>query len=59
MRDLWNRLERWLEQNVPDILPTLNPGASMQEIEAIQISMTYMTIEVYKPQVFECGLSNW
>jgi cell wall assembly regulator SMI1 len=36
MRDLWNRLERWLEQNVPDILPTLNPGASMQEIEAIQ-----------------------
>lgn len=36
MRNLWNRLENWLEQNAPDILANLNPGASLQEIEAIQ-----------------------
>src|ERR687886_2714377 len=36
MRELWNRLERWLDQNVPEILATLNPGASLQEIQEIQ-----------------------
>jgi cell wall assembly regulator SMI1 len=36
MDELWHRFENWLEQNVPDALQTLNPGASLEEIEAIQ-----------------------
>jgi cell wall assembly regulator SMI1 len=33
MQDVWNRIERWLAANVPDILDGLNPGATMREIE--------------------------
>ena len=33
MRDLWDRIERWLAANVPDMLEGLNPGATTQEIE--------------------------
>lgn len=55
MRDLWNRLERWLEQNVPDILPTLNPGASIQEIEAIQ---TILGMKLPDDYVASCLIHN-
>ena len=36
MNDLWRRFESWLEANIPDAIQTLNPGASLEEIEAIQ-----------------------
>ncbi len=55
MRDLWNRLKRWLEQNVPDILTTLNPGASLQEIEAIQ---TILGIALPDDYVASCLIHN-
>jgi cell wall assembly regulator SMI1 len=32
MRDLWDRLERWITENVPEWLEQLNPGASEEEI---------------------------
>lgn len=32
MKDLWNRLERWLATHAPQVLEGLNPGASRQQI---------------------------
>ncbi|MFD7490564.1 hypothetical protein FNV62_32990 [Streptomyces sp. RLB3-17] len=35
LQDVLNRLDRWLEANVPDDFGTLNPPATASEIEAI------------------------
>ena len=32
MREVWDRIERWLAANVPNMLEGLNPGATTQEI---------------------------
>ena len=32
MHEIWKRIDRWLEANAPDLLASLNPGASDQEI---------------------------
>lgn len=38
-RSAWTRLDRWFEVNHPRVLQTLNPGASPEEIEAVERSI--------------------
>lgn len=35
-RSAWTRLDRWFEVNHPRLLQTLNPGASAEEIQAVE-----------------------
>ncbi len=36
MNELWNRLKDWLEQNAPELLETMQPGASETQIVALE-----------------------
>ncbi len=42
MREIWNRLEAWLEKNAPEVLETLEPGASLGEIKETE---RYLSID--------------
>ncbi|MBD1875506.1 SMI1/KNR4 family protein [Nodosilinea sp. FACHB-131] len=55
MNDLWHRFENWLEQNIPDALQTLNPGASSEEIEAIQ---NILGIKLPEDYIASCMIHN-
>ncbi len=35
MQEIWTRIEFWLEANTPQVLDTLNPGASESQIKAV------------------------
>ncbi|WP_091068329.1 SMI1/KNR4 family protein [Paenibacillus sp. NFR01] len=36
MEELWRRIERWLEQEAPDVLADLNAGATEAEIFSLE-----------------------
>jgi cell wall assembly regulator SMI1 len=36
VNELWNRLQTWLEQNAPELLETMQPGASETQIAALE-----------------------
>jgi cell wall assembly regulator SMI1 len=36
MQAIWTRIESWLEANAPEVLKTLNPGASEEQIKAVE-----------------------
>ena len=36
MKDVWQRIDKWLEVNAPQILDTLQPGASDEEIHEVE-----------------------
>ncbi|MEH2230815.1 MAG: SMI1/KNR4 family protein [Nostoc sp.] len=36
MQEIWTRIEFWLKTNTPQVLDTLNPGASESQIEAVE-----------------------
>lgn len=55
MNDLWHRFENWLEQNIPDAIQTLNPGASLEEIEAIQ---NILNIKLPDDYIASCMIHN-
>lgn len=55
MNDLWHRFESWLEQNIPDALQTLNPGASSEEIETIQ---NILGIKLPDDYIASCMIHN-
>jgi cell wall assembly regulator SMI1 len=39
MQTIWRRIERWLRDNAPQVLGTLNPGATMEQIEEIETAL--------------------
>jgi cell wall assembly regulator SMI1 len=55
MNELWNRYESWLEQNVPGALQSLNPGASVEEIEAIQ---NVLGVKLPEDYIASCMIHN-
>ncbi len=55
MNDLWHRFENWLEQNIPDAIQTLNPGASLEEIETIQ---NILNIKLPDDYIASCMIHN-
>lgn len=55
MNDLWHRFEKWLEQNIPDAIQTLNPGASLEEIEAIQ---NILNVKLPDDYIASCMIHN-
>ena len=55
MKDLWHRFENWLEQNIPDAIQTLNLGASLEEIEAIQ---NILNIKLPDDYIASCMIHN-
>jgi cell wall assembly regulator SMI1 len=36
VKELWDRMEKWLKQNNPEILESLHPGASEDEIQSLE-----------------------
>ncbi|MEH2106583.1 SMI1/KNR4 family protein [Nostoc sp.] len=36
MQEIWTRIEFWLKANTPQVLDTLNPGASESQIKAVE-----------------------
>lgn len=36
MRAIWRRIESWLQQNAPEVLVTLQPGATEEELQEIE-----------------------
>ena len=40
MRDIWQRIDKWLGVNAPQVLDTLQPGASEEEIRETEKSLS-------------------
>ncbi len=40
MKKIWKRIEAWLEQNAPEILSTLQPGASAADIKQAERALS-------------------
>jgi cell wall assembly regulator SMI1 len=36
IENLWSRLEAWVGANAPDLLSDLNPGATADQIQALE-----------------------
>jgi cell wall assembly regulator SMI1 len=39
LRDIWDRIEEWLVSNAPEVLDSLNPGASDDEFQRIEATL--------------------
>ncbi|MEC4812329.1 MAG: SMI1/KNR4 family protein [Scytonema sp. PMC 1069.18] len=39
MQAIWTRIETWLKANAPQVLETLNPGASSEQLETVENSL--------------------
>jgi cell wall assembly regulator SMI1 len=39
MQAIWSRIELWLRENAPQVLGTLNPGATKEQIEQIETKL--------------------
>jgi len=48
MRELWRRLEAWLSTNAPQVLETLQPGATEEQIERAEAFLSVKLPEDFK-----------
>ena len=48
IQDLWSRLEKWADANAPDILSDLNPGATADQIRALESELGLTLPDAFK-----------
>lgn len=41
MQDIWSQIEKWMQANAPQVLDTLQPGASDAQIAGVGKSSLY------------------